>query len=698
MGLGCYFICWVMAALAALAPLPFGSVRPIPLAALQLCLLALALVWITLRRREGLTPLPWTDPLLLTGGVLFIFGLVQMMPMPVGLLRAVAPSSAAVWQTYAPVPVAWAAISIEPYATWRSCLLIACWTLAALMVRHNAVDLKGRLIVAGGVVAGGLFQAGYGLFEFISGRQRILGYRKEFFTDVATGTFVSRNNYAGYLEMAIPLALALAILSLGRSHGIAPNLRRRLAAATGRESFHALLLIMGAFLMATAILMSRSRMGIIATASALVAGGVAMGVRSRVRRFAVASVGVVLLVAVFASQIDILPVASRFRALRWEFGGGYGRLEVWKETLPMLAAYPLFGSGMGTWEDAFSPFRHDTAQVRVDYAHNDYLEFVAEAGLAGVLILAAGTVVTLRRHKQGRAAASMPLDEIAVAAGAGLVAIGLHSLTDFHLSIPADALIVVVLLGLYLRRIGPAATTSPAAEGGRRATARPPASWAVTSAALVVLCLTAVSPAAARIASTQTGPDPAVDVEDADMAAPPPGPGLTAPSCAACLLEPFNGARDIEAASLLRKRVLADIEAVVRSQAAGELPDPAVKRYLAGRVDEALAIVGRGLSRAPASSRGHMEAGLLHFGRFVLVGLPPQASDDFDLARASFAQVMKLQPWRAVSQTKIARMMAPFYNDANEEQQRFIAESVRRAHEIDPSADDITRAYARMGI
>src|SRR5262245_40940680 len=213
---GGYSICWALAVLVAVAPLPFGSVGPLWSGILEVSVVALTLVWVHSRRRAGLSPLPWRDPLLLAGGAMLAYGLLQMAPLPLVLVDFLSPHAAWLKATFAPHAPAYTSLSLDPYATWRSCLRVVCWTLAALMARHRAIDLKGRLVVAGGLVAGGLFQAAYGLFEFISGRQHIFAYEKKYFTDVATGTFISRNNYAGYLEMAIPIALGLAMIALGQ--------------------------------------------------------------------------------------------------------------------------------------------------------------------------------------------------------------------------------------------------------------------------------------------------------------------------------------------------------------------------------------------------------------------------------------------------------------------------------------------------
>ncbi|HKY32135.1 MAG TPA: O-antigen ligase family protein [Candidatus Polarisedimenticolia bacterium] len=697
---GSYVICWAAALLAGLAPLPFGSVGPASSALVQTGVVALALLWVGSRRRAGVSPLPWRDPILWTGAALLGYGLLQIVPLPIGLVEALSPAAAALKSGYSPEPPAWAALSLNPYATWRSCLRIVCWTLAALLVRHNAVDLKGRLVVAGGLVAGGLFQAGYGLFEFISGRQHIFGYAKKHFTDVATGTFISRNNYAGYLEMAIPMALALSLLCLGRlgrsrraaSSG-GDSFRRSLEKAAGPRAFKALLFLLAAFVMTVALLMSRSRMGIISIAVALIAGGLLLGLRGKSRRFAVVSVAVAGTAAIFASQIEILPIVNRFHALHYEFGGGYGRYRVWVDAVDLVRSYPLFGSGLGTWEMAFSPFRKDATQVKVDFAHNDYLEFGAEAGAAGVVILVAGAFLALRQRARWRSLGAHE-DEIALAAGVGLLALALHSFTDFHLAIPADALTAALLVGLFLRQSGPAPAPAAAAPP-RRGGALFPA--AVCSLALLGLGAAAVTPAVAQI---QAGPAAGARGDEEDPAGRPAETGAGAPDddlCPGCALDPFNPTRYTDAASRVRRRILSDVEVVVRAQSAGVLPDAHTRVYLAGRIEAGLGLARRAIALSPASGRAHMEAGLLHFGRFALTGLPLQASDDFERARESFSRAMSLQPWRAATHRRIARLVAPFLDQADDSQRDFILRAVRRAAELAPRDPEMARLASEVG-
>lgn len=694
-----HLICWAMALLVAMAPLPFGSVHPVPLAVVQVAVALVAAVWVTLRMRAGITPLPWNDPLLIGGGAIFAYGLLQITPIPVGILSVLSPQSAALKASFSPVPPAWASLSIDPYATWHACLLTACWTLAAVIVRHNAVDLKGRLTLAGGLVAGGLFQAGYGLFEFISGRQKILWYQKVAFTDVATGTFISRNNYAAYLEMALPFALALALFgNRHASHGRRFSIKRRLAGMTGRKSFRSILLLMTAFLMAIALLMSRSRMGIASITLALLAGVLALALRGRSGRFALVSVTIIGGVALFASQIDIIPLVERFRLVGGEFGTGYNRMRVWSQAVPMLSTYKTFGSGMGTWEMAFSPFRDDAAQIRVDFAHNDYLEFAAESGAIGVLIIFCVVLLFGLSRKRRQSVGGGHQDEIGLAAGIGLIAVGLHSVTDFHLSIPADALAVTVLLGLFLRPAGPASPlTADGRTGPRRGGVLRAPAWALCTATILALGLAAISPAAAHVTSQRSAAAIEsvgdVDATPLDTRAASPDDDL----CPACRLEPFNSARYVEATARARRRLLRDVETLVRAWTVGIFPSHGTKTYLAGRIDRTLDLVHEGLQLAPARARGHFEEGLLHFGRFALTGLPPSSSEEFDRAVVAFTKGLTLAPWQAAWHRKVALVTLPLFEQCNESQKRFVEQTARRARLIDPKSVELKTASARLG-
>jgi O-antigen ligase len=94
------------------------------------------------------------------------------------------------------------------------------------------------------------------------------------------------------------------------------------------------------------------------------------------------------------------------------------------------------------------------ALFRSDYAHNDYLQLLAELGVVGFTIaiaLALAILVKLLRTYMN----SKNIDKrcVALACIGSFTAIGLHSLVDFNLYIPANAMLLSwiggIAAGLY---------------------------------------------------------------------------------------------------------------------------------------------------------------------------------------------------------------------------------------------------------
>jgi O-antigen ligase len=65
-----------------------------------------------------------------------------------------------------------------------------------------------------------------------------------------------------------------------------------------------------------------------------------------------------------------------------------GRIPMAKAVPPLVRQNPLFGSGMGGFESAFYQVKDIFPGSSVDYAHNDYIQGIAELGLVGFGLLA----------------------------------------------------------------------------------------------------------------------------------------------------------------------------------------------------------------------------------------------------------------------------------------------------------------------
>ncbi len=87
----------------------------------------------------------------------------------------------------------------------------------------------------------------------------------------------------------------------------------------------------------------------------------------------------------------------------------------------------------------------------INYAHNDYLQLLAECGFVGFGLMAWALVATLR-HLFSRFANHADWEVAAIGSSltAGIVAFLLHSLVDFNMHIPANALMFCLLVSVAL--------------------------------------------------------------------------------------------------------------------------------------------------------------------------------------------------------------------------------------------------------
>ena len=126
-----------------------------------------------------------------------------------------------------------------------------------------------------------------------------------------------------------------------------------------------------------------------------------------------------------------------------------GRANLWAETIPLIREYPVFGCGLGGYETAFSRFKISGVLVTDDFVHNDYLQLLAELGLAGFVIGAALAFSVVKMALCSAMKSSDPkARHLAVACVGALFTIAVHSLADFNLYIPANAMLLSWIAGM----------------------------------------------------------------------------------------------------------------------------------------------------------------------------------------------------------------------------------------------------------
>jgi O-antigen ligase len=130
------------------------------------------------------------------------------------------------------------------------------------------------------------------------------------------------------------------------------------------------------------------------------------------------------------------------------------RVNLWLDTLNMSSDFPIFGTGFGTFQYIYKKYKTLDDQFLYEHAHNDYLEILTDLGLIGFLIVLVSIVLFLRKILLRWIERRDPYAKgITLGGACGVFAILGHSLVDFNLHIPANALFLSIILGLIFNAV-----------------------------------------------------------------------------------------------------------------------------------------------------------------------------------------------------------------------------------------------------
>jgi O-antigen ligase len=452
-------------------PFAFGSTQVWAYTLIELVVIFLIATWLiklNLKNRNKESKKHEVHPAILIPISLFIFLILfQMLPLPPQFIKHLSPNTYKLYEQTLPNWPAlkdaslenqgsgfnhnWKSISIHRHATKTELFKILAYIGVFFLIIYNPTNKNQirRLILA--IILVGCFEAFYGLLEYLSGHQHIFFFKKKYYTDSVTGTYINRNHFAGYLEMVIPIAFGLLIYqsNIHRFYSTG-SWRHRLS---GIESYLSKngILIFGAIIMILALVFSQSRMGIISLLSSMGFMGFMLLISSKRRRKRIVIFILILaLISIFfLTWIGLNPVFERFTFIPQELESESSRPIVWKDTINLIKDFPISGTGLGTYIHIFPRYKTISTRILYDHAHNDYLEFFSEVGIVGVFIMLAGfglfIIRIFRRWKERR---DPYVKGLTLGGLTGVIAILIHSITDFNLHIPANALLLAIILGL----------------------------------------------------------------------------------------------------------------------------------------------------------------------------------------------------------------------------------------------------------
>jgi O-antigen ligase len=292
--------------------------------------------------------------------------------------------------------------------------------------------------------------AAYGIVNLFFDPTAILWRVKTANTDSVTATFINRNTAAAYFGSC---AVAWLIMFMARIRGQLPagpivwtKLPQNTVAGGQKQIITRFFMF---FLCLTAMFMTGSRGGVLLSLFSMVIASVVFLRRDLPR---VMSVFVALIGAgIFASAL--LQIIGGNVVSRIDAGGlvEAGRLAAYKSTLRIIADYPWFGTGLGTFTSIFPAYRSGDISILGiwNVAHSTPLELAVELGVPLVLVFAVGwaaaILVLIRGTGRSRRDTVVPLIALAVS----LIAL-LHTSIDFSLQVSGYAIVVFALVGVGL--------------------------------------------------------------------------------------------------------------------------------------------------------------------------------------------------------------------------------------------------------
>jgi O-antigen ligase len=384
--------------------------------------------------------------ILVTLGAIFaIPGAFRLSAAPLPMAGCLAFFWYVIWRTQQP--------DVDPFLAHVDVASVLACGVALVAASSGFPDPRSRALLLGATGVVLAIQLGIGLAQFTLGgdwmpagwfSEELKHLYGDRFVSRTRGSFLNPNHFAWAMGTGCLMALAFAVW--GR---VAVWLR--------------ILLIYFSGVFLVGVIISASRGGMIALGAGLLMFGLMslIGVAPVVRKgFLSVVVGGVLIVCVVAGAGLFVYQSA------WSTQGRFQEMLVpgvrasfaevaWRS----FQTAPVVGTGPGEFLYAARIYRQPTTSGDPMYAHNDWLQLMAEYGWIGISLAAIAFVLLLsnglQRFSAGLASrlkdGQKPFsNESAVAAGcvSASILFAVHSVVDFNFHIPANALLAALVMGL----------------------------------------------------------------------------------------------------------------------------------------------------------------------------------------------------------------------------------------------------------
>ena len=435
--------------LIVFTPFAFGAVEMWAYTVMELTVLLLVAAWvIRMLAVDGEIRIPRTS--LNIPIILFVcLILLQLTPLPGAVLKVISPAALDAYTgTYRAVNAGHHmavrisnTISLDTHATGTELLKILTYTGGFFLVIGNITTGKQKNRLLAAIIATGFLLAVFGLIQRFTWNGKVYWFRDLTHGGSPFGPFVNKNNFAGYINLIIPVSLGMVMAE--------------------RDKGKKLILGFMTVVMAAALFLSLSRGGMFAFLGAMASMEILLmltGYEGGHRKGLAVIGAFLILLLLYLVYTGIDPVMDRIATLaEKDTYLGQRRWAVWSAATGIIRDYPLAGTGLDTFEAVFPGYQPlEVSGLRWPDAHNDYIQFAAETGIAGALTALAFFGILFRRafsslNNQEHG----PRKYLLTGLLAAVVAFLLSIVSTSDIRIPADALLFAVILAMVVKLSAP---------------------------------------------------------------------------------------------------------------------------------------------------------------------------------------------------------------------------------------------------
>lgn len=318
----------------------------------------------------------------------------------------------------------------SPYDTRLDLLLLTALTLFFFLATQAFRTAGDWRFFVWFIMSFGFVVAVFGILQHLTFNGKLYWFREMRYGGIPFGPYVNRNHFAGFAELVIPVALVPLVLG---------KVRRERWLAAG----------LLALLPLVALFLSASRGGIISLAAELGLLTLLLILRRADGKQVLAGAVVLLLAFMLVSWLGVRQILERFSTMQSLEVASGKRASMRLDTWHIFREHPWTGTGLGTLQTVFPAYETRYDAKVVNHSHNDYLEALAETGIAGAAccawFLGALFFYSLRRLFLHDKSFSAALHFSGLVACTGFL---VHSLVDFNLHIPGNALLFFLMANL----------------------------------------------------------------------------------------------------------------------------------------------------------------------------------------------------------------------------------------------------------